>query len=585
MNTLRLWTALMAICLLGLLPVKAERYWIDGYEYEFNGHEATVTNCSLSGDIIIPETVSYNNVTYTVTTIGGLAFYCDHKVTSIRMPNTMKTVKREAFIYASELKSVYFPSSIEKVEWYAFSTNANLTSIYCMATVPPDFGEQGFDNRDFDGQMVLYVPNGSVEAYQSAPYFEHFMNIIPIDVWDFVEDGIYYHIVDQRKVTVTFKDLGFATYSGRVVIPETVTHNGITYHVTGISASAFAYSDELTSVSIPVTVKSVGNDAFFGCSLQSLLITGVGPWTAGALDMSVGQLFIDSGVTSLAGMRVNASEIFSSPSNPPTCDDFTFTSYDATLHVPPTSFSSYFTAPYWNYFINIMGDAGFTWPTAVELDQTNVLLEIGETMTIQARVQPNETSYNSIYWTSSNPNVVSVNNGVITALATGECDITASCLTATATCHIAVVEKKVQISLDLHAVSVKPNHMVILTPTLTPIPTNITVNSSDPSVAVGRVANGKIQVVGITEGTATITVDSMDGYAIPDSCEVTVYTEVGDNNCDGYVNIVDVTALIDHILGEEMPTFKAGNADVNGDGNINVVDVTELIDFLLSNGN
>ena len=583
MNTLRLWTAIMAICLLGLLPVKAERYWIDGYEYEFNDHEATVTSCSLSGDIIIPETVSYNNVTYTVTTIGGLAFYCDHKVTSIRMPNTMKTLKNNAFIYASELKTVYFPSSIEVIEGGVFYDNASLTNLFCLNPTPPypDDGTAG----PIEETVTLYVPSESLEAYRSAPYWKNFKTIIPIDMWDFVEDGIYYHIVDQSNVTVTFKDLGFATYSGRVVIPETVTHNGITYHVTGISASAFAYSDELTSVSIPVTVKSVGNDAFFGCSLQSLLITGAGPWTAGALDMSVGQLFIDSGVTSLAGMRVNASEIFSSPSNPPTCDDFTFTSYDATLHVPPTSFSTYFTAPYWKYFINIMGDAGFTWPTAVELDQTNVLLEIGETMTIQARVQPNKTSYNSIYWASSNPNVASVNNGVITALASGECDITASCLTATATCHIAVVEKKVQISLDSHAVSVKPNHMVILTPTLTPISTNITVNSSNPSVAVGRVANGKIQVVGITEGIATITVDSMDGYAIPDSCEVTVYTEVGDTNCDGYVNIVDVTALIDYILGTETPTFKAGNADVNGDGNINVVDVTQLIDFLLYDGN
>ena len=582
MNTLRLWTALMAICLLGLLPVKAERYWVDGFEYEFNGHEATVTSCSLSGDIIIPEKVTYNNVTYTLTTIGSLAFYCDHKVTSIRMPNTIKTVNESAFIHANEIKSVYFPGSIEKVHWYAFYNNPKLTTIFCLSTVPPDFGEQGFDGRDSDGRMTLYVPSGTVDAYRSAPYLQHFMNIIPIDVWDFVEDGVYYHIIDESHVTVTFKELGFATYSGTVVIPETVTHDSITYHVTGISASAFAYSDELTSVSIPVTVQSVGNDAFFGCSLQSLIITGAGSWTAGALDMSVNNLFISSGITSIAGMKVEASEIYCSAAIPPTCDDFTFTSYNAALHVPPTSLSAYFTAPYWKYFINITGDADFIWPTAVELDQTHALLEIGETMTIQASVLPAKTSYDNIYWTSSNPNVASVNNGVITALETGECDITASCLTAVATCHIAVVEKKIFISLDMHQASVLPNHMVTITPTLTPISSDITVTSSNPNIAAARLANGIIQVAGISEGTTTITVNTVDGYAIPDSCIVTVYTEMGDVNRDGFINIGDVTSLINYLLSGNDDIISLINSDGNQDGRVSIADVTALINFLLS---
>ena len=55
---------------------------------------------------------------------------------------------------------------------------------------------------------------------------------------------------------------------------------------------------------------------------------------------------------------------------------------------------------------------------------------------------------------------------------------------------------------------------------------------------------------------------------------------LGDVNGDGSVNIADVTALIDYLLGS------AGNvnvdaADVNGDGAINIADVTALIDKLL----
>ena len=579
MKSLQLRLSTLAVFLLCLYSAQAESYSIDGFSYEFNDHEATVTGCSLSGDIVIPETVTHNNVTYTVTTIGGLAFYCDHKVTSIRMPNTITTIKNNAFIYANELKTVYFPSSIEVIEGFVFYDNASLTTLFCLVPSPP-YPIDGTAGP-IEETVTLYVPSESLDAYKSAPYWKNFKNIIPIDVWDFVEDEIYYHIVDENNVSVTFKELGFGTYSGHVVIPETVTHNGITYHVTGISASAFAYSSNLTNVAIPVTVTSVGNDAFFGCSLQSLIITGNGAWTAGALNLSVNELFIGSGVTSMAGMRIEASDIYSSAFNPPTCDDFTFTSYNAALHVPPTSFSSYFTAPYWKYFINISGDADFTWPTAVELDQTNALLEIGEELLLGATVQPAETSYSNINWVSSNPSVASVQDGVVTALSSGDCVITASCLTATATCHIAVIEKKVHISLDSHSVRIKPNHMVILTPTLTPITTNIAVTSSDPGVAVARIANGKIQVVGISEGATRITVNSVDGYAVPDSCEVTVYTDRGDLDCNGYVTIADVTSLIDYLLTRDETAINLANADTNKDGNINISDVTTLIDYLL----
>ena len=56
----------------------------------------------------------------------------------------------------------------------------------------------------------------------------------------------------------------------------------------------------------------------------------------------------------------------------------------------------------------------------------------------------------------------------------------------------------------------------------------------------------------------------------------------GDVNCDGVVNIADVTVLIDYLLGNEADTFNREAADVNKDGVINIADVTALIDILLS---
>ena len=56
--------------------------------------------------------------------------------------------------------------------------------------------------------------------------------------------------------------------------------------------------------------------------------------------------------------------------------------------------------------------------------------------------------------------------------------------------------------------------------------------------------------------------------------------KTGDVNHDGHVNIADVTALIDHLLGSGNVCTTCAN--VNGDESINIADVTALIDILLS---
>ena len=57
----------------------------------------------------------------------------------------------------------------------------------------------------------------------------------------------------------------------------------------------------------------------------------------------------------------------------------------------------------------------------------------------------------------------------------------------------------------------------------------------------------------------------------------------GDVNGDGYVTIIDVTALIDYLLGSSDTTIDEVAADANTDGTISIIDVTAIIDKLLSN--
>jgi len=293
-------------------------------------------------------------------------------------------------------------------------------------------------------------------------------------------------------------------------------------------------------------------------------------------------LYIGSYVTSLGDLQINPTVIYCYAAIPPACVSNTFTSYGAALHVPAVAMVSYFTAQYWNNFNNIIADA--IAPQYVILDQPSAELELDETIALTPTVYPADATPTMVYWFSTNTAVATVDNGIVTAVGAGECDIIAACADKQAFCHVTVAPERVTITLDRHEARLLPNHTLTLNATCSPSAVDLAVTSSNPAVALPRLVNGTIMVVSIAEGTATITVNAADGWGNPDQCEVTVYTELGDVNCDGFVNIADVTNLIDYILGTHSAVTNNANADTNRDGMIGIADVTAIIDYILNGG-
>jgi len=291
-------------------------------------------------------------------------------------------------------------------------------------------------------------------------------------------------------------------------------------------------------------------------------------------------LFIGSGVTSLGSLQVNPSVIYCYATVPPACAANTFTAYGAALHVPAASLGSYFVAQYWNNFGDIVGNA--VEPTGMTINKTQAALVVGESLTLNSTVLPSNAFPRTPTWTTSNPAVATVSGGMVTAVGIGECDIVAACLDKEAVCHVTVTEIQVQITLDKHEAKVLPNHIITITPSMSPHETTLKVTSSNPAVAAARLVGGIVQVVGLTEGTTTVLVASEDGLAIPDACLVTVYTELGDVNADGFVNIGDVTSLINYLLSNDSAGYNVAQADTNRDDKISIGDVTGLINYLLS---
>ena len=78
-------------------------------------------------------------------------------------------------------------------------------------------------------------------------------------------DGINYDLLAKAKqATVIAKSSG--KYSGKVVIPESVEHDGTEYSVTSIGKEVFSHCYGLTSGTIGNSVESIGYKAFSGCS-------------------------------------------------------------------------------------------------------------------------------------------------------------------------------------------------------------------------------------------------------------------------------------------------------------------------------
>lgn len=87
-------------------------------------------------------------------------------------------------------------------------------------------------------------------------------------------DGVviyYNYINDNLELEVTYKDF-YNKYKGDIVIPEEVTYMNRTRKVTAIGNSAFSACTEVTSISIPNSIKSIGNSAIGGTKITNFII-------------------------------------------------------------------------------------------------------------------------------------------------------------------------------------------------------------------------------------------------------------------------------------------------------------------------
>lgn len=201
---------------------KATVTYIEYREYNNNGslistnERYNYTN-KYTGDVIIPETVTYDGQSYTVTAIGTYAFANCWPMTSVSIPNSVTSIESYAFYNCSGIKSITLPNNLISIGEHAFYNCSSwsyitipnsletigkqafrgcskmvnlvigssvtsigssafdscpLSSIACLATTPP--AASGFPNTS---TAKLYVPKESVELYRTTTGWNYFTNV------------------------------------------------------------------------------------------------------------------------------------------------------------------------------------------------------------------------------------------------------------------------------------------------------------------------------------------------------------------------------------------------------------------------
>ena len=247
---------LFLLTLLPLMTSAAGQVEIDGIWYVLDSISDTKTasvasnpSGKYSGSIDIPESVTYGEVTYSVTSIGDDAFYYCPGLISVTIPNSVTSIGRWAFCVCGSLTSITIPNSVTTIGNAAFCGCSGLTSITIPNSVT-SIGIQAF--QSCSGLTSVTIPNSVTSIGSNAFDYCSGLTSIIVDA-----NNLKYDSRDNCNAIIEKRTTELIWGCKNTVIPNSVTSIGHT---------AFSKCTGLTSITIPSSVTSIDGGAFFGCS-------------------------------------------------------------------------------------------------------------------------------------------------------------------------------------------------------------------------------------------------------------------------------------------------------------------------------
>lgn len=336
-----------------------------------------------SGNVVIPESITYNGAIYNVTSIDADAFKSCSGLLSVTIPRSVVSISSGIFAFSNKLSSIIVNSDNPKYDSRdncnaIIETNNNVLIAGCKnTTIPKDVTEIG--ERAFygcNGLSSITIPASVTSIGRNAFLCSGLTSItIPNGVTS-IGRSILGECSNLSSIIVDSENTKYDSRDNCNAIIETASHTLITgcknstipHSVTSISEYAFGNCAGLTYIEIPDNINYIGKDAF--TYSEDLLSVKIGSGVsiietetfAGCISLktiTIGANVQEIKSRALSGCG-NLETIISLNTTPPTLTRTAFQSTfwrnkykNVIIQVPIGSFEAYQKADVWKEFPNI----------------------------------------------------------------------------------------------------------------------------------------------------------------------------------------------------------------------------------------
>ena len=468
----------------------------------------------------IPETVTYIgnfafsnckylqeiNIPNSVVQIGENAFQNCSSMTSLTLSENLSSIPAFAFSRCMNLTSLVIPANVSSIGEYAFNC-PRLTEIISYSKSIPAISYNSFENINYTG-AVLKVYKSALPAYQKSTLWSNFVNIEPIQI---SPEGI--------SVTPTTLTLSVGL-SGRLtaaLTPEEAIGE-ITWSAGDMSVEGCVSVDETGKVIGrkvgTATVTASCGDFTATCNV----VVQPNPSEAVIINPLPQDLYVGD----TASLTATVFPTTITPSITWTSSNTSVATIDETTGVLTAIAPGATVISAKND--NVTGRLAITvyevLPESVTLDKETLTLRAGDTAELKATVSPKNVTYPTVTWESSDPNVVIVADGNVTAVGTGSATIRAMCGGLTANCEVTVEPTPATaVELSQTSATLKATQTLQLSATVKPeTATDKSVVWTTDNAAVATVSeDGTVTAISVGSATITATCGSVAA-----SCKITV---------------------------------------------------------------
>ena len=265
----------LTLCLTALLcamSLMAETVKINGLYYSLGNTTASLVSDQSSDksvykeyiNVTIPASVTYNNYTYPVTSLGTSAFEDCTNLQSVTLPNSITVINTDAFYGCVKLGSVNLPEGLTQIYLRAFY-NCNLTSVTIPSTVT-SIGSGAFKNNPLT-EVTWLPPTCSVGTVEDSPFYSTSSKITKFTFGPNVQTVPAYicykmNQLDTIVLPPSVKSLGqYAFYCctklKSINLPKTQQT---------LPTSFLEGCSSLESIELPATLTTISTDVFYGCT-------------------------------------------------------------------------------------------------------------------------------------------------------------------------------------------------------------------------------------------------------------------------------------------------------------------------------